>query len=162
MEWGTTMRIFLLISSSTLNCATVFNYPLIKDYLLWNNINAALFITCERFNWTAEDPNVMVNLKNDDIWTNFWHMSSERNLSNFDYERFLLRSEYTLCVIVDLSCSATTSFLKEMSARKMFHYERFWLMFGTNAEQMSRVLSSESINIDAEVAVVVPAAVKKL
>lgn len=154
MERCTIILVFVILLSK-LNRSTTFNYPLIKEYLLWNNINAALFITCERVNRT-NDPNVMVNLEDDDVWTNVWRMSSEKNLSHFDYERFLRRSGYTVCVIVDWNCSETLNVLKEISARKMFHYERYWLMVGTNSERMFNVLSRELINIDAEVAVVVP------
>lgn len=146
----------LLIFLSNSNCDTL-NYSLIKDYLLWNNINVTLFITCERLHWSDDDDEkMMMDLKNDDIWISVWDMSRERNLSNFNYDHFLLRSGYQFSVIVDWYCSGTSSMLKELSKRKMFHYERHWLMFGTDADEMFNVLSRESINIDAEVAIVVP------
>lgn len=145
----------LLLFLSNSNCDT-FNYPLIKDYLLWNHIKVALFLICGRSNGTKEN-NILLNFKDSDLWTNYWVVSSKSDLSNFDYEHFLLRSGYQLCVIVDWDCSERQSILREISERKMFHYERHWLMFGTDAEEMFNVLSREFINVDAEVAVVIPA-----
>lgn len=147
------MKTWILLFLLTNSNGDTFNYPLIKDYLQWNNIHVALFIICKRSNWTA-DSQFMENFKNTDIRTNYWDMSRETNLSTFDYQHFLLRSGYSLGIVVDWDCSETRSILKEISVRKMFHYERYWLMFGRDVEVMFNVLSREFINVDAEVAVV--------
>lgn len=146
--------IFLLLLLKS-NC-DILNYRFVKDYLLWKNIKVILFVTCSRSNCTENNKNPMVNFKSNNIWINLWDMTRESNLSNFDYNHFLLRSGYPFCVIVDWTCSETPIILGEISKRKMFHYERHWLVFGGNAEEMLDVLSQELINIDAEVAVVVP------
>lgn len=147
------MAAFILsIRISHTNSLHDFNYPLIKDYLKWNNIKAVLFVTCRLPDWLA-----IKNLKNnlnDDIYQNHWDMSDEVYVSDFNYQHFFVRSSYPLCVVVDWECNTTYSFLKEISKRTMFHYERHWLMFGRSFEKMFATLSEEYINVDAEVAIV--------
>ncbi len=148
---GTWILLFWLSFS---NCETI-NYKLIKDYLQWNNIKVTIFLTCERTKWT-KDKNIIENFKNNDILTSHWNTSQTSNSSTFNYDHFLLRSAYPFCVVLDWNCGETLHILKEISKRKMFHYERCWLMFGTDSNEMFSVLRHESINIDAEVAIIVP------
>lgn len=129
-----------------------FNYPLIKDYLQWNNIKVAVFVKCGLFDW-LELENIENNLNINDIYLGHWDMSGDVNLSNFNYRQFFVRSTYPFCVVVDAECNITDSFLNELSVRMMFHYERHWLMFGRSSEEMFATLSEEQINVDAEVVV---------
>lgn len=148
------------ISSSLFSCTSCddFNYPLIKDYLQWNHMKAVLFVTCGYPDWLAFK-NLKNNLNND-IYLNHWDMSGEVYPSDFNYQHFFVRSTYPFCVVVDWECNTTYGFLKEISKRTMFHYERHWLIFGRSSEKMFATLSEEYINVDAEVAVV-EAIVKK-
>lgn len=100
--------------------------------------------------------NTIKDLKGHNIQIGIWDMSREMNLSNFDYDTFLLRTGYPFCVIVDWECASISTVLEEISKRKMFHYERYWLMFGVDSDAMFNALSLEFINIDAEVAIAVP------
>lgn len=138
----------LLSSSSSNN----FNYPLIKEYLQWHNIRATLFVACGRKSQLEID-NITNNLKNNDIFLSHWDMSGEDDVSSFDYQHFFVRLSYPICVVVEWECNETISMLSEISKRTMFHYERHWLIFGNNSEEMFSTLSGEYINIDAEVVV---------
>lgn len=153
MKFPSQSWIVLLYISHT-NCVTM-NYKLIKDYLQWCNVRVTIFLTCNRSNWTHEN-SFLVDLKGNDFWTSLQDMSKERNISNFSFDNFLLRSGHPISVIVDWDCDEVPDILQEISKRKMFHFERYWLMFGTNADEMLNLLRHELINIGAEVAVCVP------
>lgn len=144
---------FILLILFSYTNSDNFNYPLIKDYLQWNNIKANVFVSCGRLDWRE----IKNNLLNNDIYFNHWDMSYEADVSNFNYQHFFVRTTYPICVTVDWECNKTSSMLHEISKRIMFHYERHWLMFGSSAEEMFVTLSGEYINVDAEVAVVVEA-----
>lgn len=150
---------FILSITITLSRSYVFNYPFIKDYLQWINVKATLIINCGPPDWT-ELQNIKNNLKINDIWLNHWDMSREVSLSNFNYQHFFDRSSYPMCVILNWECNQTTSLLREISKRTMFHFERYWVIFGKSSQQIFNMLSSENVNVDAEVAIVLPIAKK--
>lgn len=102
----------------------------------------------ERPNWTE-----IQTINN--IWINHWDISSEANLSNFNYPDFFIRSSHPICVIVNSECNETNSVLKEISKRTMFHFERYWLFFGRHDDDVFNILSGQNINVDAEVAIAV-------
>lgn len=147
----TLVHTFILLNVLSYSTSSTFNYPLIDDYLQRHNIKVSLFLTCEPPGWKVDD-----NLKTNNYWMNHWDMSSEDNLSNFNYEDFFVRFSHPICVIVNLECNETKSMLNEISKRTMFHFERYWLLFGESDENVFDLLSGENINVDAEVAIVIP------
>lgn len=147
------LAIFILFTSLSDTSSNKFNYHLIKDYLKWNHIKVTLFVTCERPDW-KELENIKNNLKIDDVYLNHWDISSNANISSFNYKNVFIRLTYPILVAVDWECNKTLSMLSEISKRTMFHHERYWLMFGRSTAEMFHGLSGEYINVDAEVAVV--------
>lgn len=67
-----------------------------------------------------------------------------------------MRSSHQICVVIKLGSKQTLNVLREISDRKMFHFERNWLMFGASSERTFAALSDENINVDANIATVVP------
>lgn len=132
----------LLLLHSISNTYT-FNYNLILDYLQWSNLNVILLVTCGRSYW-------MDNLQSKGIWINQCDISTKNDVSNINYERHFVRLGYPYLVVVNLECNYTENFLTEISNRKMFHFERKWLMIGNSVDRMFNVLSKQNINVDAE------------
>lgn len=139
--------LFLLIRVSI--CEYFNNYQLIKDYLLYINVRTVLFVTSEN---PIEIIKISENFQSHGFWISHW----KNEFKNFDYEWFFIRSSHQICVVFDLGQNQSKDFLNEISERKMFHFERNWLIFGVSNEEMFNVLSKENINVDAEVATVVP------
>lgn len=129
-----------------------FNYPLIKEYLQWHNIRAVLLVSCGHIDW-MELEDFTNNLKINDIYTSHCDMSDEENVTDIDYQQFFVRLGYPICVVVQFECNETAAMLSEISKRTMFHYERHWLIFGTDSERMFSTLSAQYINVDAEVVI---------
>nr|QGW45456.1 ionotropic receptor 75f [Bradysia odoriphaga] len=129
-----------------------FNFPLINEYLQWHNIRAALFVECRRIDW-VELQVITNNLKSNNIYVNHWDMSGGDDVADFNYQHFFVRLNYPICVVVQWECNETLSMLTEISKRTMFHYERYWLIFGRSSKRMFSTLSGEYINVDAEVVV---------
>lgn len=146
----------IVVALVLLNCATADrpNYSLIKDYLEWSHIKAILFVTCERP--TSDDlENIKIYLKKNDIYLNHWDISSDLNVSSFNYKQFFTRLTYPICIALNWECNQRDWVLKELSKRILFHYERTWLIYGSSSiEQIFKRLSEEYINVDAEISVV--------
>lgn len=148
-----TITKFILLLLFTTSKSDKSNYCLIKDYLQWNNMKTALFLSCGSLYWRELNPIT----ENSDIRLNFWDITETKNVSNFNYQHFFARTTYPFCVIVsNWDCNQTQSILNEISNRALFHYERYWLIIGGSVEEMYNSLKEENINIDAEVAIVVP------
>lgn len=123
-----------------------FNYQLIRDYLLYTNVQTVLLVTDE--SETTFKIKESRNLQADGIWMNHWTGSDSRD---FDFDHFFLRSSQQICVVINLASNRTPIILHEISQRNMFHFERSWLMFDTNNQQMFSVLSAENVNVDAQI-----------
>lgn len=132
-----------------------FNYQLMKDYLLYINVRIVL-LTTHKHESQIEIIEKSRNFQNDGFWINHWNIQNESEIVNFNYQRFFLRSSHQICVVIKLGTKQTQRILHEISDRKMFHFERFWLMFGVSSERTFAALSEENINVDANIATVVP------
>lgn len=145
--------IFILSFLLSISKSDTFNYPFIIDYLQWKNLDVILFVTCERKGWINK---TVGYIQNNSIWINHYDISNDKDVSKIDYERYFVRLGYPLLVVVNFECNYTENFLTEISKRKMFHFERNWLIIGKSAERMFNVLSKENINVDAEIGMAVP------
>lgn len=133
-----------------------FNYALIKDFLNWKNLRMILLMSCDLEHQITIRHTIDYLLGNN-IWFNHYDMSnSEKDLSDLDYANFFVRLSGRYVVAIDLECNCTRKLLEEISKRKMFHFERSWLLFGRTTEQLFSVLRKENINVDADVMSVVP------
>lgn len=142
-------KIYLLLLLSTTSICDDFNYQLVKDYLLYSNVRIVLFATGER--QTLVDVEKSRLFQNDGIWISQWN-----TLNEIDYERFFVRSSHQICIVINLTNNRTQNILHEVSQRKMFHFERSWIMFGTSQKQTFDLLSNENVNVDAQIATIVP------
>lgn len=121
----------------------------------WKNLNTILFATCDlqsRFNINTG----IAYLQSNDIWVNHYDISSEKDVFDLNYQHFFVRLSGIYLVAIDLECNCTENLLSELSKRKLFHFERSWLVFGSTTEQILNVLGKENINVDADVMSAVP------
>lgn len=147
------LLLFVLQSFSMILNARM-NVDFVKDYLKLNKISISSILTCDNVTETVTD--VMV-LQNDDIWVNVWDISSKHQLGKLDYKHALVRQSATPSVVLNLECNNSIAFMEEISKRKMFHFERFWLVFGDRFDQAFEILRHQFINMDAEIFLVLPA-----
>lgn len=129
------------------------NLLLVKDYLKFNNIQTSLFLSC---NNATEKIKENYEFQSDDIWMNFWDISNESNVVGLNYKKILMRLGSPLSVVINLECDESMAVMKEISDRKMFHYERYWLMFCNDWDQAYELLHSQYINMDAEIYLALP------
>lgn len=129
------------------------NMLLVKDYLKFNNISICLFLTCDKITERVKDT---IALQNEDIWLNFWSVSSESELTDLNFKNILVRLASPLSVIINLECDMSIRLMEEISIRKMFHYERFWLVFGKTWNESYAVMKHQFINMDAEIYLALP------
>lgn len=120
---------------------------LVKDYLKLNNISISIFLSCDN---TTEKVKNLIALQ-DDIWISISDLSSKSEVRSLNYENILERFSSPLSVIINLKCNESISVLEQMSSRKMFHRERFWLIFGESMDQAYEMLRHQFINMDAEI-----------
>lgn len=150
------MKLFAIIlfgiQSITIK-AIPMNMLLVKDYLKFTNISICVFHTCE--NITERVKNLM-DFQNDDIWMNFLSVTDESEIHSLNYTNILVRLASPLCVVINLECDKSVRFMEEISSRKMFHYERFWLIFGTSFNEAYAQLRHQFINMDAEIYLALP------
>lgn len=145
-----TLLIFLSIFQ-----AHAFNYPLLSDYLQWKNLRVILFVDCDRT--YRPDFNRNINyFKSSNIWINYYDISSETDLSGLKFEQFFVRTDYQYVVVVNSECNYTENIFEEISSRKMFHFDRSWLIFGGTTEKILQVIIKQNINVDADIAMAVP------
>lgn len=90
------------------------------------------------------------------IWMNFWDISDESALTDFNYYRFFGRYSHPHGVVVNLNCNTTIPLFAQLSQRTLFHNERFWLMFSANVGEAFDVLHLQKINVDAEIILAEP------
>lgn len=114
-------------------------------------MSTLLFISCENDTLPLEE---MRSLNG--IWINVWDIHNQSELIDFNYYHFFGRYSHPHGVVLNLECDITNSLLIQISKRIFFHYERFWLMYTSNLETASTILSSQNINVDAEIVVAVP------
>lgn len=132
---------------------------LLKNYLSLKNLKTVLLVSCDN------KPNINpieleVSLKHEEIWLNVWDITNKDFIPHFDYDHFFIRLSNTPCVIMDVDCNATDAFMEEISKRRLFHYERSWLIFGSDYNRSIAVLRHQSINVDAEISLVIPGEVE--
>lgn len=149
-------KIFTFLFCLSISKSDAFNYPLIKDYLRWKNLKVVLLVTCESEMAFSFHVNETINyFQSNDIWINYYDISYEKDPFDFNYDHFFLRWSYQYLVVVNLECNYTTNILNKISKRKMFHFERSWLIFARNTKQIFNVLNKENINVDADIATAV-------
>lgn len=129
------------------------NMDLMKDYLKFNDISIALFLTCDN---TTEKIKRMIEMKNDDIWLSFFDISSENEIRSLNYKNLFVRLSSPLSMVIDLDCKKSIKVLEEISIRKMFHYERSYLIFCKSWNQSYEILRHQFINMDAEIYLALP------
>lgn len=129
------------------------NVNLVKDYLKFTSIRIGLFLNCNNASEAAEN---MMQLQNDDIWMNFRDISNEDEIHTLNYKHIFERLSSPLSFVISLECDKSITVLEEISSRKMFHYERFWLIFSKNLNQAYQILSHQFINMDAEIYLALP------
>lgn len=83
-ELATTCLFSMFISTSTSD--GIFNYRLVNDYLQWNNILADLFVTF--------DDSIELVIR-------IGHKNMSKNMSDFNYQQFLVRTSYPICDMVN-------------------------------------------------------------
>lgn len=121
----------------------------------FNNIPICVFLSCD---------NVVDRMKNgigfqrDGIWVNWWSVSAKSNVRILNYTNILARLTLPVSVVINLECDQATEVMNEISSRRMFHYERFWLMFGRNRDEAFAILQNQFINVDAEIYLALPSA----
>lgn len=130
------------------------NMLFVKDYLKFNNIPICVFLCCDSI---ADRMKNRIDFQHDDIWTNWRGVSKESELRSLNYKNILVRLSSPLSVVIDLECYNSIAVMEEISSRKMFHYERFWLIFGKNRDQAYAMLTNQFINMDAEILLALPA-----
>lgn len=129
------------------------NMPFVKDYLKFSNIQICAFLSCDN---TSDRLKNQVDFEQENLWTIWWSISGDNNLHSLNYTNTLKRLSSPLSVVIDLECRKSMDVLKEVSGRKMFHYERSWVVFGKNRDQAHSILKNQFINMDAEIYLVLP------
>lgn len=132
------------------------NVSLIKDYLKLNNIKTCVLMNCLNIPNRARDN---YHFHTDDIWTNNIDISDGNVQINYTS---LVRLVSLMSVAIDLECLQSMVVLNEISVRKMFHFERFWIMFSNDLDEAYKMLKNQNINIDAEIMLVTPTKLKYL
>lgn len=129
---------------------------LIKDYLQYNYFKTLLLVSC------ANQPNInpteiIFAIHHERVWINVLDISvGELEIASFDYDQFFIRLSGVHCVVMDLECDQAGAFLREISKRILFHYERNWLLFSSSFNESYYSLSQQNINVDAEISLVIP------
>nr|QGW45452.1 ionotropic receptor 75b [Bradysia odoriphaga] len=132
------------------NCSNegqVMNNVLISDYINANNLKICVLSSC---NGNLE----LLNGFNDksDTWYSFTNIA----VQSVEFDTLFARFSHQIGVVVDLSCSQTVEFLREISKRMFFHRERYWLMFSPDMNRTEDVLQQLNVNADAEITVAIP------
>ncbi|KAG4074482.1 hypothetical protein HA402_015771 [Bradysia odoriphaga] len=127
------------------------NILLIKDYLKTKLLSTLLLISCGNETYPLADVRSL-----NGFWINVWDVSRESMLTDFNYNQFFGRYSHPHGVVLNLDCDRTDSLLIQLSKRILFHKERFWLMYTSNLEKASSILSSQNIKVDAEIVLAVP------
>lgn len=130
------------------------NMLFVKDYLKFNNIPICVFLCCD--NITDRMKN-RIDFQHEGVWINWWGVSKESELRSLNYTNILVRLTSPMSVVINLECNNVLEVMKEISSRKMFHYERFWLIFGRNLYQAYDMLEHQFVNMDAEIYLALPA-----
>lgn len=133
--------------------AIAMNMLFVKDYLKFNNIRICVFLSCD--NVTDRMKN-RIEFEHNNVWINWWSVSEEGDLRRLNYTNILVRLTSPIAVIFNLECQHSNELLEEISKRKMFHYERYWLMFGHNQHEAYTILERQFINMDAEILLALP------
>lgn len=142
---------FVVFFLQSISIETIYmNMNLVRDYLKFNKISISLFMTCDDGVATEKVQN-MIEMQNIDVWSHFLDISNETEVHNFNYKDVLVRKSTPICIAVDLDCDNAIDVMEEISRRKMFHFERFWLMFGNDWNQSYQMLQHQFINMDAEI-----------
>lgn len=152
-----TVFVFAVQSSSLQFISTKaipMNMLFVKDYLKFNNIPICVFLSCGSI---ADRIKNGIDFRYDDIRINWWGVSKESELRSLNYENMLVRLASPLSVVIDLQCEKSIKVMEEISSRKMWHYERFWLIFGNSWDHAYAVLRNQFINMDAEIHLALPA-----
>lgn len=126
----------------------------VKDYLKYNNIPICVFLSCDSITDRTRN---QIDFQYEDVWTNWWGVSKGSELRHLSYRNFLARLASPISVIFNLDCNKSMNVMEEISSRKMFHFERFWLIFGRNLDQAYAMLKEQNINMDAEIYLALPA-----
>lgn len=146
------VNIFIIVTIITSGFSS--NIMLLKDYIQANYITVVLFVTCEKDNEVFK---TLEDLQHQGLFTNFWDISTGVALNDFNYHKFFNRYSHSPCVVINLECNQTKSFLVEMSKRIFFHHERKWLMLSESLKQAFDMLDEQNINFDAEITLAIPA-----
>lgn len=149
------VKILALLFCLGISESNSFNCPLIKEYLEWKNLKVILFVTCESDN-DFPIKKTIDYFQSNDIWINHYDISNKTNQIDLNYEHFFVRRSYQYLIVVNLECNYAKNILIEISKRKMFHFERSWLIFARNTKQIFNVLNEENINVDADIVTAVP------
>lgn len=107
----------------------------------FNNIRISIFLTC------INSTQGVIGLQNSDTWFNIWDISSGSKLQSLNYKNFFQRLSSPLTIVFNLECNTSEAILKKISSEKIFHYERYWLLFINNLD----LLLYQSINTDTEI-----------
>ncbi len=135
------------------------NMLLVQDYLKFNNIQICVFLSCD--DSITDRMKNMIHFQHDDVWINWSVVSKENELLLLNYTNILVRLAAPISVVVNLECDKSMEVLEEISKRKMFHFERSWLVFGKNMEQANTILRNQFINMDAEIYLALPSVDEK-
>lgn len=129
------------------------NMLFVKDYLKFNNIPICVFLGCDNI---TERLKTRIDFQHDDVWINWWGVSKASELRSLNYTNILVRLTSPMSVVINLECNNADEVLEEISSRKMFHYERFWLIFGKDLDQAYARLTHQFVNMDAEILLALP------
>ncbi|KAJ6647072.1 Ionotropic receptor 75a [Pseudolycoriella hygida] len=147
------LHVALVLFGSITICICSQSTSLVKDYLTYNNLNTVLLIPC-RNEPTVDSIRNLRTLQEYGGWTNVRDIADESLTT--DSDKFFVRLSNAHCVVVSLDCNETIEFLSKASDRKLFHYERNWLIFGSNLSRSYDILREQNINVDAEVTLAIP------
>lgn len=141
--------VFMIFVMNSLSVSAI-NKNLVKEFMKFHNIRICLLLTCDH------STKIVDKVITHESWMNVWDLSNESKLDESNFHIFFRRLASPLTVVIDLACNQSLSVLTEISLKKMFHYERYWLMFYDNYEQAYQILQHQFINMDAEIYLALP------
>lgn len=134
--------IVLAVQHSTQSLSMKTNMAFVGDYLKFNNIQICVFLGCDNITDIMKN---RINLQHNDVWINWWGITQQNEHRLLNYTNNLVRLGSPISVVIDLECDKSLDLLKAASNQKLFHYERFWLIFGYSMSKRMIFLEINSL-----------------